>query len=467
MKFSENLLIGGSFGSEQIEGLGNCLKSKTEWDLYFNEKPQDFFQGQNNTFTIDFTRNYEADLDLLKKSGCNSLVFSFSWSRIMPEINVTNKMAVKYYHDFINAAKARKINLIGCLFYSDLPAYLFETKLDGWCNKETVDCFVRYANLIFREYGSKIKYFATLNDPNSNIHGYSGFKLRYPLLNNLELCYRNIYFQTIAHAHVVKLYRSKYKKIYNGQIGIILNWIPFYPRDGINFKKQDKIAANSCDILYNSIFFDPVLLGGYNREIRDVLVNATAWSSPKAYDTEELKDAVVDWLGINFLTIRRVQHVEKWDKNAVISRVFQYYNPNKKNKNFNYDTGFESNAKAILDLANLIKTKYNNIPWMICSSGIGVANEQQFKDKNGQINDTYRIKYIHEHLKYLHRAISEGSNIIGYHVTSPIDSWMFESGFKSRYGLIEIDLNTMKRIPKKSFEWFFNFSKTRTLIDSI
>jgi 6-phospho-beta-glucosidase len=47
---------------------------------------------------------------------------------------------------------------------------------------------------------------------------------------------------------------------------------------------------------------------------------------------------------------------------------------------------------------------------------MGVADEQQYRNQEGYIEDDYRIEFVSEHLMYLHKAIEEGSNCFGYHM---------------------------------------------------
>lgn len=44
---------------------------------------------------------------------------------------------------------------------------------------------------------------------------------------------------------------------------------------------------------------------------------------------------------------------------------------------------------------------------------MGVEGEERFRDEQGIIQDDYRIEFIKEHLKWIHRAIQEGSNVKG------------------------------------------------------
>ena len=97
---------------------------------------------------------------------------------------------------------------------------------------------------------------------------------------------------------------------------------------------------------------------------------------------------------------------------------------------------------------------------MVTENGMGVENEERFL-KDGRIEDDYRIEFITEHLKWLHKAIEEGSNCIGYLMWTPIDCWYWLNSYKNRYGFISLDLKTSKKTIKKSGYWFKELAKNR------
>lgn len=71
---------------------------------------------------------------------------------------------------------------------------------------------------------------------------------------------------------------------------------------------------------------------------------------------------------------------------------------------------------------------------------MGVEGEERFKDEEGMIHDDYRIDFISEHLKWVHQAIQEGSNVKGYHLWTFMDNWSWSNAYKNRYGFVSVDL---------------------------
>lgn len=48
------------------------------------------------------------------------------------------------------------------MYHFDLP-YCLEEK-GGWLNRDTIEAFVEYAKVLFIHYGSKVKYWLTINE---------------------------------------------------------------------------------------------------------------------------------------------------------------------------------------------------------------------------------------------------------------------------------------------------------------
>ncbi len=96
---------------------------------------------------------------------------------------------------------------------------------------------------------------------------------------------------------------------------------------------------------------------------------------------------------------------------------------------------------------------------------MGVENEDQFRNREGTIDDSYRIRFISEHLWHTLRAREAGANCQGYMLWAFTDNVSPMNAFKNRYGLIEIDLqNHRARRPKASAHWFRQLGERRELV---
>lgn len=97
-------------------------------------------------------------------------------------------------------------------------------------------------------------------------------------------------------------------------------------------------------------------------------------------------------------------------------------------------------------------------PLFIVENGLGAKDEV---DKNGYVEDDYRIDYLREHIQAMKDAIQvDGVDILGYTTWAPIDLVSAGSGeMDKRYGFIYVDQDnkgngTLKRSKKKSYYWY-------------
>lgn len=111
-----------------------------------------------------------------------------------------------------------------------------------------------------------------------------------------------------------------------------------------------------------------------------------------------------------------------------------------------------------------MKNEYGNPDWLISENGIGIEHEERYRNASGRIDDDYRIAFLSEHLRYALKARAAGCQCHGYLVWSYIDNVSAINAFKNRYGLLELNLETGQRIPKKSAYWFSNLLEKK-LID--
>ncbi len=172
----------------------------------------------------------------------------------------------------------------------------------------------------------------------------------------------------------------------------------------------------------------------------------------KEEDLKQIKENQIDLLGIDYYFPIRVKARESAYDGPFCSKYYyeDYVWPQRE---YNADRGWEIYPQAIYDIAMRIKKEYGNKPWFISENGIGIENESRFRNNDGYIDDEYRIDFIKRHLSYAIKAQAEGCNCHRYLIWSFIDNLSAINAFKNRYGLLELDLDTYKRIPKKSLYW--------------
>jgi len=100
------------------------------------------------------------------------------------------------------------------------------------------------------------------------------------------------------------------------------------------------------------------------------------------------------------------------------------------------------------------KKEKTDMGWEICPEGIYHVLKDLKKYKkpvyileNGlaDADDSKRAKFIKDHLTWVKKAIDKGVDVRGYFHWSLLDNFEWTLGFWPRFGLVEVDRNTMKR----------------------
>ncbi|WP_213993567.1 glycoside hydrolase family 1 protein [Sodalis sp. dw_96] len=446
--FPHDFWWGSASSAPQTEG--NSLgggKSATIWDHWFALQPERFFQQVGPRDTSTFYQHWREDIALLKQTGHNSFRTSLSWARLLPVgRGKINQQAVAFYNQVIDELLAQGITPFINLFHFDMPQVLQD--LGGWENRLVVEAYTEYAALCFGLFGDRVKYWFTFNEPIVPVEGGYLYDFHYPNVVDFERAATVAYHTMLAHAGAVRRYREMGR---DGEIGIILNLTPSYPRSQ---HPADLQAAKNADLLFNRSFLDPALRGRYPQALVDLLEQYGQRPESRPGDSEVLAAGVVDLLGINYYQPRRVQcrsNQVNPDSPFMPEWFFEAYQmPGRK---MNPWRGWEIYERGIYDILTDLRVNYNNPRCYISENGMGVEDELRFLH-DGRIEDDYRIDFVREHLIWVHRALQEGSRCLGYHIWTFIDNWSWSNAYKNRYGLVQLDLATQRRTVKKSGSWF-------------
>lgn len=449
-KFPEDFWWGSSASATQTEGAADLDgKGKNIWDHWFEIEANRFFDGVGPQNTSQFYYKYKEDIQLMKEIGHNSFRLSISWSRLFPEgKGEMNEKAVEFYNNVIDALIAAEIEPFVNLYHFDMPMALQET--GGWNNRETVDAYEKYAETCFSLFGDRVKKWFTHNEPIVPVEGGYLYDFHYPNEVNFQKAVQVAYHTILSSAKAIKIYKSM--KL-DGKIGIILNLTPSYPRSQ---HPADLKASVLCDAFFNRSFLDPSVKGTFPTELVEILKEEGYMPVIEDGDLTIIKENTVDLLGVNYYQPRRVKAKDSLpnpDGPFMPDRYFDnYIMPGRK---MNVYRGWEIYEKGVYDILTNLKDNYGNIECFISENGMGVEGEERFRNEDGMIEDDYRIDFISEHLKWVHKALIEGSNVKGYHLWTFMDNWSWSNAYKNRYGFVSVNLEKdNERTVKKSGYWF-------------
>ncbi|KAH9748138.1 Beta-glucosidase 47 [Citrus sinensis] len=452
--FPRSFLFGTASSSYQYEGAFlTDGKGLNNWDN-FTHKPGNIMDGSNGDVAVDHYHRYLQDLDLMDYLGVNSYRFSISWARVLPKgrFGDVNWAGIDHYNKLINALLLKGIQPFVTLTHYDIPQEL-EDRYGAWLSREVQEDFEYYADICFKYFGDRVKYWATFNEPNVVvIRGYqSGI---YPpsrcsgLFGNCTngdsekepfIAAHNI---ILSHAAAVKIYRTKYQKEQEGNIGIVMNVLWLEPMSN---SLEDKLAAERAQAFYLNWFLDPIIFGKYPKEMYEIL--GSSLPSFSKNDLEKLKNGL-DFIGINHYTSFYVKDcifsgsiLRTAKRNGVLIGE-----PTDVDWLFVYPQGMS-------EIVTYIKERYNNIPMYITENGFGERDNPHTSIED-LLNDTRRVRYMSSHLDSLAIAVRNGADVRGYFAWSLLDNFEWNDGYTIRFGLHHVDYATLKRTKRLSANWY-------------
>ena len=457
----QDFILGAAASAWQTEGWSGKKEGQDSWiDLWYKNDRHVWHNGFGPAIATDFINRFREDVALMKQAGLTHYRTSINWSRFLTDYeNATvDEEYAAWYDALFDEMHRQGIEPMICLEHYELPGVLLET-YGGWASKHVVELFVRYAQKVFERYHAKVTRWFTFNEPIVVQTRVYLDALRWPYEQNTHTWMQWNHHKVLATAKVVKHF---HEKGYHGTVGCILNPEVTYPRSQA---PHDVRAAERYDLFYNRVFLDPFVHGRYPQELFTLLEqHQVQWE----YTAEELAiiaENTVDELGINLYYPHRVKAPSRaWHPETPFHPAYYYEPFDLPGRRMNKSRGWEIYPRIIYDMAMRIKNEYRNIPWFVAESGMGVENEAQFRNRDGVIEDSYRIDFISEHLYYTLLAREEGANCHGYMLWAFTDNVSPMNAFKNRYGLIEIDLeNNRARRAKKSASWFRQLRDERRL----
>ncbi|MFS1005865.1 glycoside hydrolase family 1 protein [Enterococcus casseliflavus] len=450
-QFPAGFWWGSAASGPQTEGVfEGDGKGASIWDYWYQQEPEKFFNEVGPEKTSQVYTRYQEDIQLMKETGHTTFRTSIQWSRLFPRgKGEVNQKAVDFYNAYIDELIANGIEPFMNLYHFDMPMALQEK--GGWLNRETVDAYVAFAQTCFTLFGDRVKKWFTHNEPIVPVEGGYLYQFHYPNEINMKHAVQVGFHETLASAKAIKVY---HEMNLGGEIGIILNLTPSYPRDEND--PEDVQAAQIADAFFNRSFLDPAVKGTFPEELVTIVKELDMVPAMEADDLQTIRENTIDLLGINYYQPRRIMKKESPIDQAKSPMPDDYFdNYDMPNKKMNPYRGWEIYEKGIYDILTNTRENYGNIKCYISENGMGVEGEERFVNADGVIEDDYRIEFVSDHLKYVHQAIQEGTNCVGYHMWTCMDNWSWTNAYKNRYGFISVDLaNDAKRTVKKSGRWF-------------
>lgn len=447
--FPDDFLWGASTSAYQAEGAYNeDGKGLSVQDLHHPKDIADF------KIASDHYHHFKEDVQMMAELGLKAYRFSIAWTRIIPDGDgEINKAGIDFYNALIDELCAYHIEPVVTMYHFDLPLALHEK--GGWANRHTIDAFVRYARILFENFGDRVKYWLTINEQNVMINHPSAMNPgRLPSKKEL---YQQCHNMFVASAKATLLC---HEMIENGKIGPAPNITAIYPE---TCKPEDIIAADNWESIRCWLYLDMAVYGRYNNLVWSYLEDHMLTPEIEEGDMDLLAQAKPDYLGINYYATATVAgpkndgtdcQARNGDQQIIIGEEGVY----RAASNQYLETteyGWMIDSIGLRVTLRRIYDRYH-MPILITENGIGAKDELA---KDGKIHDHYRIDYLQRHFHQAQLAITDGVDLIGYCPWSFMDLVSTHQGYGKRYGFVFIDrdeknIKQLKRIKKDSFYWY-------------
>lgn len=475
MSFPKNFLWGGAVAANQCEGawledgkapnitdvmVGIGSKDpgiKWNKDLQKYEMCLDPKKVYLSHEAIDFYHRYEEDLELMAGMGFNCFRTSIAWGRIFPngDEDTPNEKGLEFYDRLIDKMLELHMEPVITLSHYETPLHLL-TEYGGWSDHRLIDFWKRYVTTVFQRYKGKVKYWLTFNEVNNMMHNplvAGGVLTLHPEnpddpigSTTFEDKWQAYYHICVANAWTVKLCHDIDPQ---AKVGCMLtsSSVATYP---YNCNPDNVWGAYDTVRMANFYFGDAFCFGEIPGYVQRVWREHDFQPIMNDVELQLMKENTVEFFSLSYY--RSSTYDQDYANGGDTGGITGKENP--------YLEGcspkpwsWPIDPKGIRYILNVLYDRYH-LPLFIVENGIGL---DETLDENGHIDDAFRMKYVEDHLHYVHEAILDGVEVMGYLYWGPIDVVSAGTGeMRKRYGFVYVDRfndghGTLERHIKNSY----------------
>ncbi|KAK1947569.1 Beta-glucosidase 32 [Phytophthora citrophthora] len=483
--FSDDFMFGSATAAYQVEGAyQEGGRTSSIWD--------DYCRAENKScanVADDFYHRYPSDLKLMQDDGLETFRFSISWSRAMTWNNATRHMeanpeGIAFYHSLIDEMIKNNLKPVLTLYHWDLPSALQnELTPKGWLNEDIIDHFLEYSTLIFKEFGQKLDYWTTFNEPSSFITAGYGTGTHAPGFTNSSVNTYIVNHNVMrSHAKAVQQFRTFRDSGVvrsSARIGIVLVAHMLYPLDPSNPK--DVAAAERALEFDYGWYLEPMISGDYPAIMREVVGDRL----PK-FTAEEsaLVKGSYDLFMMNHYASKSVTDCDSKtsqtscdslslgyarDRGVDDSRAPEGYRNSSRNSAGELNCAwFTAYPPGYLALMKWVSAHDPSADMLLTENG-WCGNEE--------VDNQDQMWYYQNYMEQVYKAVTEENiKVIGYTAWSYLDNYEWGS-FEPRFGLYYVDFpaeigsadyttpktSELNRTARPAAKWFSQLAKTKCI----
>jgi beta-glucosidase len=378
----------------------------------------------------DHYHRWKEDVALLKGLGVGAYRFSIAWPRVLPQgIGQSNERGWDFYKKLVDALLEIGVTPMPCLYHWDLPQALQEK--GGWFNRDCAGWLADYAQAAAKRLGDRVDHWFVLNEAAVHaVFGHGTGEHAPGIAQGETGVLTALHHQNLAQGDTLRALRRAGPKF---TLGTVMSLQPVVPEHA---QEPDRQTAIIWDAVWNRVALNGLLHGAIPGALASKMGPLV-----KAGDLDRIK-APIDLLGMNYYSRFTVRHDPNlmfgmgWGR-AHVQRFTAY--------------GWPVEPDGIAEMLMELKQLYDNPPVLITENGAAYADTP---GPTGKIDDKDRIAFIRDHIAAVQKAKSAGCNVRGYMAWSLLDNFEWQMGYSMRFGLVHVDFDTQRRVPKASYDWF-------------
>jgi beta-glucosidase len=423
---------GAATSSFQVEG-GRTSRAESIWDR-FCAIPGAIMDGSNGDVACGHHELAESDVQVMRDLGLGAYRFSISWPRVIPDgVGPVAPAGLDFYDRLVDRLLAAGIDPYITLYHWDLPQALEDA--GGWPERSTAYHFAEYVDVVAGALGDRVRHWATLNEPYCSSH--FGYATGYMAPGRADPAagFAAAHHLLLGHGLAIERLRDR---VPGGDLGIVLNFAAIHPATD---SADDVAAAAVADAMLNRWFVEPIAGFGYPLDA----TGEVRWDGAEIHDGDlDVIATPIDTLGVNYYTRSRVAAggVEVPAAGPVTAMGWEIY-----------PQGLGECIRRVHETGRFPR-------YIVTENGAAMDDRP---DADGFVDDQDRIAFIRDHLAEVHRLIASGVPVAGYFAWSLLDNFEWAWGYTQRFGLIRVDYDTLRRIPKASAAWYAGVTRANAI----
>ncbi|KAF5195999.1 Beta-glucosidase, partial [Thalictrum thalictroides] len=258
-----------------------------------------------------------------------------------------------------------------------------------WLNQDSMapwemKDFTTYADVCFREFGDRVTYWTTINEPNVFALGFDDETASY--------AYTVVHNCLLAHASAARLYKRKYQVEQRGFIGLNIYSYWYVP---LSNATEDVLATKRAFDFSVGWIMDPLTLGDYPENMKKNAGSRLPSFTP--YESFQVMNSY-DFIGLNHYCTMYVEDnpdsLKVHPRNIYKDMAAKLYY-----KEDGVPAGeYPIDPGSMQGMLEYFKQNYGNPPIYVHENG-------QRTPSNTSLNDISRVKYLHGYIGSLLEAM--------------------------------------------------------------